>query len=66
MFNYELYVCGHKIGCTTLKEFNAHHNLAAKDIALKAISDYEDNTGDYIYREYLFRNDENGQVEIEI
>ena len=64
MADYELYVCARKIGCKTLKEFDAHGDFQAQEIATRAIKDYEEENGDYIYREYLYRNDEAGQVEI--
>jgi len=61
---YELYVCGHKCSCKTMLEFDAHGDMQAADIANKAINDYEQESGDYIYREYLYRNDKDGQTEI--
>lgn len=65
MADYELYVCGHKCGCKTLKEFDAHGDHQAVEIANKEIERYEDESGDYIYREYLYRNDDElGQIEI--
>ena len=64
MADYELYVCGHKCGCKTMLEFDEHGDMAAADKANQAIEDYEEETGDYIYREYLYRNDEQGQTEI--
>jgi len=63
--DYELYVCGHNIGCKTLLEFDCEGDMGAVDIARRAINDYEKETGDYIYREYLFRNCDDGeQIEL--
>ena len=64
MADYELYVCGHKCGCKTMLEFDANGDFEAADKANKVIDDYEEESGDYIYREYLWRNDEQGQVDI--
>lgn len=65
-YDYELYVCGNKCGCKTLLEFDAHGDMQAADIAKKKIADYEEESGDYIYRQYLYRNDEDGRVDIAI
>jgi len=66
MSDYELYVCGRDFGCKTMKEFDASGDYEAQKIATDAIEEYEKESGDYIYREYLYRNDEGKQVEIAI
>ena len=64
MAKYELYVCGFKFGCNTLANFEANSDKEACIIGNEKISKYEDNTGDSIYREYLYKNVNGKEIEV--
>lgn len=62
--DYEVYVCAHENGCKTISVFECHGDFEAAKTAREKIENYEKESGDTVYREYLFRNDNNEQVEI--
>ena len=65
MARYELYVNGFAFGCNTLSKFEANNDKEARIIANNKISEYEKKTDDSIYREYLYKNVDGEEIEVD-